>query len=150
MTEELRPEAPGSHLFRLPPGFFALALMIKYLLLMCYGIHAVVIEVPSFVSVGGAIFAATWATVVAFLSLLALLGVTRSWFTGKPKYEKWATAGLILGFLTYAIVLMVRGIQLGNWDGVSLAWIPVALVVLPTIRYYQIVFLAQKARESEA
>lgn len=142
-----RPEPPGAGSFRLPPGFFALSLSIKYFLLTCYGVHAIVVEVPSFVSVGGAFFATLWASVVAILSLLAFLAVARTWFTNKPRYEKWATMGLILGFLTYAIVLLVRGIQLGNWNGASLAWIPVALVVLPTIRYYQIV--AQKAREKK-
>lgn len=148
MSAPLQAEPPGANSFRLPPGFLALSLAIKYLLLTCYGVHAVWVQVPSFVSVGGELFAIVWAAVVAVLSLLALLAVARTWFTGRSLYEKWATMAVILGFLLYAIVLLVRGVQLGNWDGASLAWIPVALVVLPTFRYYQIV--AQKAREAMA
>ena len=124
--------------FRLGPGGLAVAPAGKDVVLMCYGVHAFYVEVPSFVDVGGSIFAAAWAAVVFGVSTVDLAAVARSWFTGKTNFERWATAAFILTMLTYSIVLVVRGILLGNWSGVSLAWIPVALVILSTVRFYSL------------
>ena len=136
---------PQHESFRLPPGLIALALALKYLGLFCYGIHAAIFGVTSFVIVGGEAFALVWGLLVAALSVLAFIGVARTWQTGRATFEKQATAALIVGFLLYSIVLFVRCIITNDWDSSPLVWLPPILSIFPTIRYYWLVFKAEHA-----
>ena len=131
--------------FRLPPGAIFLALAIKYFLLICYGIHATIVAVPSFVTVGGEGFAVGWAMTVTVLAAVAFAAVLRTWFTEHFRFEKWATGALILGYLFYSIVLIVRGSLTGDWSSIPIAWLPAALTVLPIVRYYWLVARAVPA-----
>lgn len=137
----------GHESFRLAPGSIALALALKYTGLVVYGLWAAFVEVPSFVVVGGSGFAIGWAATVTILALLALGAVLRSWFTDRYRFEKWATAGLILGFTSYSVVLIVRSSILADWDSIPLALLPVLLSIFPAIRYYSLV--ARQAREAD-
>lgn len=130
--------SPGRDAFRLSPEAFAAALFLKYGLLVIYGIHAAIVEVPSFVAVGGPVFATLWAIIVCFFAGLALIGVYRSWMTNKTTFEKWTTGSLILAFLTYSIVLVIRSIDTESGATSALAWVPLALVILPIIRFYSL------------
>lgn len=117
----------------------SLTLGVKYVLLGAYGVWATIEEVPSFVAVGGSPFAITWAAMVAAASSLALIGVARTWLTGRYRLEKWTTAALVLTFITYGIVLIVRAILTGNAGAAPLCILPFALVGFPTVRYYSLV-----------
>lgn len=117
----------------------SLALAAKYLLLGVYGVWATIEEVPSFVTVGGSPFAITWAATVAATSAVALIGVARTWLTGRYRLEKWTTAVLILTFATYGIVLIVRAMLTGDSGSMPLCILPFALVGFPTVRYYSLV-----------
>lgn len=129
---------PGAKTFRLVPGALALALILKYVALVGYGLTASVLRVPSFVSVGGSLFALAWAVVIFVFASLALAATARTWYTGHFRLEKWAIAGLVLMFLAYSVVIVVRGALQNDWVGASVAWLPVILSILPTIRYYSL------------
>lgn len=123
----------------------SLTLIVKYVLLAAYGVWASVEEVPSFVAVGGSPFAIVWAAIVAIVATVALIGVVRTWFTGRFRLEKWTTAVLVLAFVTYGIVLIVRAIQTGNAGAAPLCILPFALVGFPTVRYYSLVSHGSRA-----
>jgi hypothetical protein len=123
----------------MPAGLIAVGYMIKYGFLVAYGVHSLIFRVPSFVAVGGDSFAIWWAGTVLVLASLALVAVFRTWFTGRKRYEKWATAGFVLTMLIYSIVLVVRSTVLGDAAGSSAMWLPVSLSVFPTIRYFWLV-----------
>jgi hypothetical protein len=141
VNELQRPIRPGAGSFRrMSPGAIALALLLKYGILVIYSIHATIITIPSFVEVGGRVFSLVWSLIVGVLSLLAFIGVLRTWYTNRVRLEKWTTALLALGLIVYSVVLIVRGVLLGNWSGTSLGWIPLALCAFPIIRYYFLVW----------
>ena len=123
----------------------SLTLAVKYFLLGIYGVWASVAEVPSFVAVGGSPFAITWAATVAVVSAVALVGVARTWLTGRYRLEKWTTAALVLTFATYGVVLIVRAVLMGNADAAPLAILPFALIGFPTVRYYSLVSHGSRA-----
>lgn len=126
----------GHDSFRMPPGLIALALGAKYAMLVIYGITAAIVEVPSFIIVGGSGFAVGWAITVGTFAAIAALGVIHTWRTNRCRLERWTTAALILAFTAYSTVLIIRGQIVGDSDGTPLAILPIALVILPTIRYY--------------
>lgn len=128
--------------FRLPPGAIALALALKYAGLVGYGVHATVVNVPSFVTVGGEAFATVWAIMVTTLAGVALAGVVRTWVTERPTFEKWSTFALIVTFLAYSVVLVIRGMSTNDWDAIPLAWLPALLTAFPLVRYYCLVWRA--------
>ena len=121
----------------------AIALAIKYAILTVYGGWAIIAEVPSFVLVGGAAFATGWAVTVTVFSLFALLGLGRTWFTGRFRLEKWSTIAFALAMVTYSVVLIVRAVIIGNVEAAPLCLIPLALITLPMIRYYSLVGRSQ-------
>jgi cellulose synthase/poly-beta-1,6-N-acetylglucosamine synthase-like glycosyltransferase len=138
---KVRTPAPGAQSFRgMSPGAIAIALTLKYIILAVYAIHATWALVPSFVDVGGPLFSLVWSSIIGLLSLAALGGVARTWFLGRARVEKWTTALLVLGLLTYSVVLWVRATLLGNAAGVAVAWIPAALCAFPLVRYYYLVW----------
>lgn len=130
---------PGHDAFRLSPGLVALGYFLKYVGLALYGITAAVIEVPSFVLVGGSRFAFGWAVTVVVFAIFAAVAVVRTWRTGRVLFEKRVTAALILTFLSYSVVLVVRAIMTDTLAAASLAWIPFVLTIFPIIRYYTLV-----------
>jgi hypothetical protein len=130
---------PGQIAFRLPPGAIALALLLKYIGLFLFGIHATWVLVPSFVAVGGDWLSLGWSASISALAALAAAGLARSWRSGLLRLETWTTGVLVLGFLGYTIVLIVRGVLLGSWGGIAVAWLPAILMVFPTIRYFWLV-----------
>jgi len=130
---------PGVKTFDLAPGAFALALMVKYFILMSYGTTAAIFLIPSFTAVGGPVFALTWAIAIAFSSAFALVGTVRTWYTCHPRLELWSIATLVLTFLAYSIVVVVRGILMDNWDSIAVAWLPLGFSFLPAIRYYSLI-----------
>lgn len=117
----------------------SLALLGKYLMLMAYGVWSALVEVPTFVIVGSPLFAFTWAVLVAAFGALAAAGVLRSWTTARHRMERWTTAAFVLTFLGYSFALLYRAGETGSWGGASLALIPVAVCILPAIRYYSLV-----------
>lgn len=131
-------DGPGHASFALPPRAIALALLLKYLGLVAYGIHAVWVGVPSFTAVGGVAFATGWAAAIMVLAALSAAGVIRSWKTNKFRLEKIATASLIICFLAYSVVLAVRGLLLQEWSAITLAWLPINLCVFPAMRRFWI------------
>lgn len=134
-----RERARGRNLFRIQPEFLAIALLAKCVVLFVYGVHATIVEVPTFVVVGGEIFALLWASVVAITSGTAAVGIVRTWVTGRYRFEQNATAAMVLAFVTYSGALLVRGLLLGDWEAAALTWLPIALSALPTVRYYSLV-----------
>jgi hypothetical protein len=133
-------DGPGRVTFHLPAEAFALALFLKYLGLFLYGVTATVALVPSFLAVGGSAFALSWAMIVAVLGGLAASGVIRTWRSNDDRLEQVTTALLVLGFLAYSVVILVRGMLLDNWDAIAAAWLPAIIAILPTIRYYTLVW----------
>lgn len=129
---------PGRVSFALPAGAIFLTLLAKYAGLTLYGISAMLVEVPSFVQVGGSQFAFGWALCIAVLAFLALLGVVRSWHTNHFRLEKITTVLLICGFMAYSVVLVVRGFLLGEWSGASLAWLPIVMCFFPAVRRFSL------------
>lgn len=125
---------PGAQLFRMGPGSIALALVLKYVGLSLYGVTAVVVEVPSFVQVTGDTFAVGWAGTVCILSVVALLGVRRSWIDNKPRLEFYSAMILSVVFAIYSVVIIVRGVVLQDWESISLAWLPFILAAFPMVR----------------
>jgi hypothetical protein len=117
----------------------SLALLGKYVVLMAYGVWSAVVEVPTFVIVGSPLFAFTWAVLVFAFATAAALGVLRSWATARHTMERWTTAAFVLTFLGYSFALIWRAHETGSWGGASLALIPVAVCILPGIRYYSLV-----------
>lgn len=116
----------------------ALALFGKYFILALYGAWAAVVELPTFVLVGSHLFATLWGATVAILASVALLGIARTWATGRYRLEKWTTAGFILVFLGYSFAIVWRCVITNDWDSAPTALIPVAVCILPTIRFYSL------------
>jgi len=123
----------------------SLTLAVKYLLLCAYGLWATVEEVPTFVVVGGSPFAITWAIVVSVVAAIALVGVARTWLTGRYRLEKWTTAALVLTFVVYGCAIIVRAVLTGNAGSAPLCILPFALVGFPTVRYYSLVSHGSRA-----
>lgn len=115
------------------------ALSAKYSILLTYGLWAAYVELPTFVLVGSSMFATGWALTVATFAALALVGILRTWFTGKYRVEKWATAILICVFLGYSFALVKRSVETEMWNATPTALLPLALCILPAIRFYSFV-----------
>lgn len=115
------------------------ALFVKYVTLFAYGVWAAVVEIPTFVLLGGSTFAVAWASTVAIFAGLAAIGIVRTWTSGRYRLEKWATAFFVLAFSAYSSALVLRSSASGDWEAAPLALIPLALCALPTIRYYSLV-----------
>lgn len=124
-------------------------LIVKYGLLAIYGAWATSNEVPSFVAVGGSHFAIAWAAAVMVSALIALIGLIRTWRTGRFRLEKWTTAILILTFTVYGVVLIVRSVLTSDWGSAPLAILPFALVGFPTIRYYSLVIRGANRKDAK-
>jgi hypothetical protein len=135
--DQLRQE-PGAARFAMEPATVALGYALKYLVLVAYSITAVVFHVPSFVEVGGSLFAIGWAVVILMFSLGSLAALAWTWFTSRPRVEKWTTFCFILMLLAYSVVVGVRIALSGAWSGMGVVWLPIALAVFPTIRFYSL------------
>lgn len=116
----------------------ALTLFGKYIILAIYGAWAAVVELPTFVLVGSHLFAALWGTAICLLASVALFGIARTWATGRYRLEKWTTAAFILVFVGYSFAIIWRCVITDDWDSGPTALIPVAVCVLPTIRFYSL------------
>lgn len=121
-----------------------LVLSAKYVILAVYGIWAAIAELPTFVAIGSSLFATGWAITVATFALAALGGIIRTWCTGHFRFEKWATAALVLVFIGYSFALLYRAATTENWDGAPTMLLPIALSILPIIRFYS--FIPRKVR----
>lgn len=117
----------------------SVALFLKYAALAVYGLWSIVAEIPTFVIVGSPLFALVWASAVCTLAVLAAAGVARSWTTSRHRMERWTTAAFVLTFVGYSFALVYRAIETSAWEGSALAVIPVAVCILPAIRYYSLV-----------
>lgn len=117
----------------------AVALTGKYLVLATYGAWAAVVELPTFVMVGSSTFATAWATAVCLLALAALLGIGRTWRTGRYRLEKWTTFFFVVVFIGYTFALIYRAWTTQNWDSAPTSLIPLAVCILPTIRWISLV-----------
>ncbi len=117
----------------------SVALLGKYVMLAAYGVWSAVVEIPTFVIVGSPLFAFTWAVLVAAFAALAATGVMRSWATARHRMERWTTAAFVLTFTGYSFALIYRAAATGEWAGSALALVPIAVCILPGIRYYSLV-----------
>jgi len=116
----------------------SVALLAKYIALTLYGIWAAIVEIPTMAIVGSPRFAITWAILVAVFAAIAAFGVMRTWTTLRSRVERVATASFIITFMSYSTALVVRAIQSGDWSPAPLSLIPLAVCVLPTIRFYSL------------
>jgi hypothetical protein len=116
----------------------ALALTVKYAVLALYGIWAAIARLPTFVIIGSSTFAIGWAATVAALATLALIGIARTWTTGRYRLEKWTTAAFICVFLGYSFALVWRSIVSQDWESTPTALIPLAVCSLPVIRFFSL------------
>jgi hypothetical protein len=131
---------PGTASFRsMTPGSVALALGLKYAGLVGFGITAAIAVLPSLRAVGGDVLSLAWALSVILFALLSLIGVWRTWRTNRYRMEQYSSAALILACVFYSVAVLVRGMLLGDWGSIALAWLPVILMVFPTIRFYRLV-----------
>lgn len=116
-----------------------IALLVKYTGLVVYGVWAGIVEVPTMVAVGSSAFAFAWAMTVTGAALLAGAGTLRTWLTGRYRFEKWATAVLILSFMGYSYALIYRALFDGVAGAAPLALLPVILCALPAIEFFKLV-----------
>lgn len=132
--------------FGLSGGALCLALFAKYVALAAYGVWAAVVELPTFTIVASSTFAATWGALVACLALVAGLGVSRTWATGRFRLEKWTTIGFIVVFSGYSYALLYRSVTSADWDSAPLAIIPLVVCILPAIRWISLVLHGRDLR----
>lgn len=125
--------------FGLSGPAFCFALLLKYAGLTIYGIGSIVFEVPTFVTIGSSFFAIAWASLVTLFAGFAVIGVARTWRTGKFQLEKSTTAAFVLTFTGYSFALAYRAITQEDFGSLPLAIIPIVVVILPTVRYYSLV-----------
>jgi hypothetical protein len=117
----------------------AIALTGKYSFLTIYGGWAAITQLPTFVAIGGPNFAIAWASTVCMLSLLALAGIARTWMTGRFRMEKWTTFTFICVFVGYSFALIYRAGDSGDWGAAPTSLIPLAVCVLPVIRWIRLI-----------
>lgn len=125
-------------------GELAAVLTVKYSILTVYGIWAAVVELPTFVIATSSSFATGWAATTAILASLALVGIGRTWRTGRFRFEKWTTFFFVVVFLGYSFALVYRALATGNTDATPTALIPLAVVTLPAVRWASLVRRSRK------
>lgn len=140
--------APSATIGGLSERTLSLCLFTKYTLLAACGIWAAVVEVPTFVIVGSPEFTLLWATTVATFAILAATGVMLSWTTGRHWLERWTTAAFVPTFLAYSSALIYRAAMTNDWSSSAFIVIPVAVCILPTVRYYSLVRRMALARRA--
>lgn len=140
-----RDEVLEHQTFGLSGRALCLALFSKYLGLAIYGIWAAIVEIPTFVLVTSSPFAVAWAASVAVFAGLAAVGVARTWTSGRYRLEVWTTFAFSVTFVGYSFALVWRAVTTANWDAAPLALIPIAITVLPIIRYYSLIIHAKAA-----
>lgn len=133
-----RDETLEHQTFGLSGRALCLALFGKYILFTVYGVWAAIVEIPTFIIATTSAFATGWATAVGALAAVAALGVARTWTTGRFRLERWTTFGFVCVFLGYSVALVYRSASTQDWDSAPLALIPLAVCVLPIIRYFSL------------
>lgn len=139
MTTTATTSTTASYEIGLTERALSIALLLKYVLLGAYGAWAAIVEIPTFVIVGSRLFATAWAVIVLVTATLAAVGVVRSWLSGRRMFENISSALFVLTFIGYFFALLWRAISSENWGGAPLALIPLAVVVLPVIRFYTVI-----------
>jgi hypothetical protein len=133
--------------FSIPPFVAFLGLLIKYTVLFCYGLTAVLVGIPTFAQVSNGDFELTWPVVISVLSLLTGSGVILSWCSdSKTQLEHYATLALIMWLSVYAIALAVRGIATPMHGTLATAWLPLAFCTFPALRVVMLTARERKHR----
>lgn len=120
--------------FQLPPRLVLWGLVVKYALMVGYGVAAIVAGIPTFRLVAGPLLELVWPTVIAVLAALSLAGTVRSWNTLRTGFELHATQALVAVFTAYSGALVFRALDRGDAGSAALAFLPMVLLVFPALR----------------
>lgn len=124
--------------FTLPPRLMLWGLVVKYALLVGYGVSAVVAGIPTFRLVAGPLLELLWPSAIAILASLALAGVARSWSSVATGFELHTTQALVAVFTAYSAALVFRALTQGDTATAALAFLPMILLVFPALRVLSI------------
>lgn len=119
------------------------ALLTIYILLAAYGITGLAGGFLTVFLIYGPIWGTVWPALVCVTSVGAIIGLYVTRRTGRTSFESWATLGLILSLLFYALGIVLRNV-LPDLDPntdlskVGYAFLPLAACVAPYFRVIDI------------